>query len=173
MRRRRVTTSDGASNEAVDPIDENEQDEIVKQIHEDAAAQMKEMIQIFGYICLVAAVACVVLGFSASVFMLGVHAMVAAGLHILARYFGSTTRATSFSRDAGLLAAALFPMAMLFLLLPAMSLSNYGAESEYHWGLTLGNLLTSVTSIFLKRDRDSTARAIAELHTSKYSFKSL
>jgi hypothetical protein len=173
MRRRRTTASDGASAEAADPIDENEQDEIVKNINDDASAQMKEMIQIFGYICLVAAVACVVLGVTASTKVLGVHAMVASGLHILARYLCSSTSATSFWRDAGLLVATVFPMLALFLLLPAMSLSNYGAESEYHLSLTLGNLLTSVTCVFLKRDQNSTAKAISELHASKYSFKSL
>jgi hypothetical protein len=173
MRRRRVTISDGASTEAVDPIDENDQDEIVKKINDDASAQMKEMIQIFGCICLVAAVVCVFLGVTASTKILGVHAMVAAGLHISAQYFCSATSATSVWRDMGLLVATLFPMAVLFLLLPSMSLPNYAAESEYHWSLRLGNLLTSVTAIFLKRDRNSTAKAIAELHTSKYSFKSL
>ena len=149
-----------------DPVDEDEQEEITKSLTQDASAQMKELSDIFGIICALAAIACLVVAVGVVGNLRGrMHAVVASVLHYAARQLSSRVESSQVVVEGLLLGMCLLPGLLSWL---ADEL-----DSEIHWSLSLGNLLTTVAAMFLRREQQSTSKAILDLHAAKYRYKSL
>lgn len=147
-----------------DPIDEADQEEIAKKLEEEAAAQMKEISNIFGALCVVATIFC--LGFAlvlASDRLEMIHGLVASGLHFAAMKY-STRIASPYYHDILVVVVAVVPVMLLF---------TTTDESDFHWSMSLANLLTSGVAVFLRLENRSTSKAIRDLHDAKYQYKSL
>jgi putative exporter of polyketide antibiotics len=163
MMRRRANRSNKTDDHLADPIDEDEQEEITRNLEHDASAQMKEINQIFATICAVASVGCLIVAIAVTRDDLTgrIHAVLAAAFHYLARQHSMSSQLN----DAVVLGVALLPILLLLTI---------GAdESEIHWSLSLGNLLTGVGVIYLRRENQSTTKAITDLNAAKYRHKSI
>lgn len=149
-----------------DPLDEDEQDEITKTLTHAASVQMKELSDIFGIICALAAIVCLVVAVGVVSNLSGrMHAVVASVLHYAARHLSLQLGSSQLIMEGVLLAMCLLPILLSWL--------TDGLNSEIHWSLSLGNLLTTVAAMLLRREQQSTRKAILDLHAAKYRYKSL
>jgi hypothetical protein len=149
-----------------DPLDVDEQDEITKSLTHEASAQMKELSDIFGIICALAVIGCLIIAVAVVRNLSGrIHAVVASVLHFAARHLSSRAESSQLVTEGFLIGMCLLPI--------LLSWRDDESDSGIHWSLSLGNLLTTVAAIFLQRDHQSTSRAILDLHGAKYRYKSL
>lgn len=149
-----------------DPLDEDEQDEITKTLTHDANAQIKEMRDIFGVICAFAAIGCLIIAVGiADNMWTRAHAIAASVLHYAARRLSTREVMYQVIVEGLLVGMSLFPIPFLWL-------AN-ALHSEIHWSLSVGNLLTTTGVMLLRRENQSTDKAILDLHAAKYRYKSL
>ena len=148
-----------------EPLDEDEQDQITKTLAHDASTQMKEISDIFGVICAFAAIACLIAVVVADSMRARAHAVVASVLHFAARRLSSNEKSSQFVMEGLLIGMSILPIPLSWLA---------GAlDSEFYWSLSAGNLLTTIGAIFIRREYQSTNKAILDLRSAKYRYKSL
>ena len=149
----------------VDLLDEDEQDEITRTLAKDASVQLKEMVLGFRIICGIASIGCLAIAVLVANDIMGkAHAALAAGFHYLVGRI-SARDTNSHLTDFVLAGGCLLPI----LLLSVFETS----DSDVLWSLSLGNLLTTVGAIFLRRENETTANSIKDLHDAKYRYKSI
>lgn len=149
-----------------DPLDEDEQEEITKTLSYDASAQMEEIIDFFGIICAFAVMGCLIVAVGVASNLSGrMHAVVASLLHYAARHLSCRVEGSQLVMEGLLLGMCLLPILFSWLV--------DEPDSEIHWSLSLSNLLTTVVAMYLRREQQSTSKAILDLHAAKYRYKSL
>jgi hypothetical protein len=163
--RRRAKQGNRIDENPVDFLDEDEQDEITRKLAEDASVQLKEMNDVFGIICIIASIGSLAISLLVANRILGkAHAALAAAFHyVVGRISARDTN--SHLIDAVIAGVSLVPIVLL---------SGFETgDSDIHWSLSLGNVLTTVGAIFLRREKQATANSIKDLHDSKYRYKSI
>lgn len=153
------------SEEVVEPLDDDEQEEIVQSLEDEVLKQAAQMRRIFTAVCIV--FACASLGMvwiGANSKAEWIHGIVSAGLHLLASRNIDIMETKRF-RDNGTLVVAVVPL---------MILGYYRTTtSDLHWAMAISNLLSLLGSLFLSWDTISSLEGIGELRASKYKHKSL
>jgi hypothetical protein len=170
--RRRNPSSLKKPDHDLEPLDEDEQEKVVNELEREASSQIGEMRQIFGGICLIASVGCLVLSiFTASETTVKIHGIYSSVVHFLAfRLSTLPSNCTSalWKNERLLIALILVPISLLLLWFDKSAL-----DTDLHWSLSICNLLTGLGSIFVGREARNTGKQISDLHASKYRFKSL
>lgn len=163
--RRRTNQGSKIDETPVDLLDEDEQDEITRKLADDASFQLKEMNHAFGIICIIASIGCLAISMLIANDILGkAHAALAAVFHYLVGRISTRDR-NSHRVDFVVAGVSLLPIVLL-------SVFETG-DSDVHWSLSLGNLLTTVGLILLRRENQTTANSIKDLHNAKYRYKSI
>lgn len=152
--------------ERVEPIDEDEQEQIVFALQREADQHVANSRRFFSGACLLAAslefvVAAVV---KASIFG-WLHTVASAVLHIMASHTMKSMSPMP-TPDILIATAAIVPFVMLFT-------QQVSVDDELHWGLSFANLMTAACSIFFRWDALSVQSQIDDLGNKKYQYKSL
>lgn len=177
MRRRKNDTGNPPSsdkNEEPEFLDEQEQEKMIQTYREEAEEQQKLIEGVFSRVCEGAMALSVILGLSRPDWICWMHVALACGLH------WSAKRAVT-TRDATTKLPFLVVLMVLGLVLTQYLLEKSGPAAEVHHyetinphvGLAVSNLLTMGAASYLQSDEQDTKKALNELESVKYRYKSL
>lgn len=173
MRRRR-TPEASASTETGNPMDEDDQAEVVASLEKEGLQQIETFNRIFSIICFVAmgSTAVVVLIHGGGLLQWA-HAIYSASVYWIARLYAAAEVSGSL-KYSGNVALLVLSVLSPFLLMTAYNTSLTENDTAHlHWSIALANLLIVVCSILLRIETINTVKGINTLESSKYSFKSL
>ena len=171
-------------------MDEDDQDELVTSLQDDAIRQAKQFHKFFAFVCLFAIFVTVLYPWLCPVdcsnkqFRCWIHTGYSVLLHALDialqkhTPFENTPQSTMIGMKAALfissrgliLAAASLTVLPLVLLLVGAITDDV---EDFHLGLIVGNMVTFGGLVLLRWDAASTNRALEELNGSKYKYKDL
>ena len=160
-----------------DPLDEQDQQQLIESLEQEAAQQTRQFQLFFSIVGSFAILVALSYPFlcptecSTKWISCGIHSLYSAinhGLMIL-----SVSRDDINSRAHGRWFYAL----SLYTIIPFaiwLLLANFDLDREhFHLGLIIGNVVTWIGCVLLRWDTTSTRRALDDLHAAKYEHKSL
>ena len=175
----------------MEPLDEQEQEQIIQSLMEESREQMELIHSIFSRVCEAAIFLCLVVGVTttpdvwcwvhvigASVVHWGAIQVVASSKIIMSNDSNSSrSKAATLQKYLPLL--VVFTMAIYVLRNNSFSPNNtvarnrLGDDTSHHLGLIVSNVVTMGGAFYLKWDNQRTKQALEELIKSKYQYKSL
>lgn len=189
-RRRRRKPNNAAPSRAaeeveneVQPLDEDDQEEIVQSLTEEAQEQMELIHSIFSRVCEAAIFLCLLVGMATPDVWCWIHVIGASVLHWGSIQVAATAKPGSDDRGTFQtyfpLLAVLAVAAVVVRPGGATAASKRSLSSEreddlsHHLGLAISNIVTMGGAFYLKWDSRSTRKALEDLERSKYRYKSL
>ena len=166
-------------------MDEDQQQQVVDQLREEALEQMELVHRIFSTVCTGAMVLCLLLGMTAAREMQGwFHVIMAVILHWGASQIAVTAKpgVTASGGFSGTYVPSLFLILSILGVAASVYIthnssikfgSNRFDDHGHHLSLALSNVVTILGALYLKHDSQATKKALEQLEQSKYHFKSL
>jgi hypothetical protein len=152
-------------------LDEDEQEEIVKSLADEATYQIERSNKSAAAIgCLVAALTVVMIilnPFVKMTSMLWIHSIISSGLHLYATMNHAKDMTKENRHDVFMVASGFlssFPLAVT---------EKDALMFDLHLAIFIGNVLTASVAVWLRRDSFETLRAIQVLDQARYKYKSL
>lgn len=195
--RRRRGNKDEA--DQVEPLDEDDQAKMIEQLRAEAARQQESILQIFQYLCVVAAVVLTLSTIYMDQWHLKsvvqkdedvnavrpfsmAHGATSAVLHLVTPTLSrpaTQSQGNSNGRNTFLrLSLAVDVLAATSMLWMARRYGGGGARHDetllwMHYGILASNLLVMSAAVLLRWDGESTDKAFKDLTKAQYSYKSL
>ena len=176
MRRRRTQAVAPTVEEKTEPLDEDDQEEVVASLKREGMQQIETTNRIFTFACIlsISITFAAVFNHEGSAMRQWIHAAYSSVVHWLARLHGTTIPNQEFpsmlSRNS--VALLIFLVTSPLLLIIAVSL-NEADDATLHWSLALANLFVMMCSILLRNESINTLKSLEILEGSKYSYKSI
>ena len=190
IRQRKGGSKNKKDDEHVEPLDQDDQVRLIQQLRSENMQQQASINQVFGYLCITAAVVLVLSvlyldqwhlggkrnnGASQLLRVLSVsHGVSSAWLHVM------TPRLTQPRQAAGLAfqTAAVVDMGVAVSVLWACRSSSWNDHDDetllwMHYGIFASNALVVLAAVLLRWDAASTDKAFTDLMQAQYRFKSL
>lgn len=176
MRRRRTTD---AAETPSDPIDEDDQAQLVASLQKEGLLQIEQTNGIFSGVCILAmcsfGVVVVIHGGGLLPFS---HALYSCAVCWLARIHAtsgvSSDSLTQSSTNQSVLLVVLAMAPLLRVVMAARGRSSADEDdTTLHLSLALSTLLVTICSILLRIESTNTIKGIKALEGSKYNYKSL
>jgi len=200
MTRKRSATTNNSKDKATataesGPIDENEQEEIVKNLQLEAMQQTKNIGRALQVVCGLAAS----VSLSSAYFHMNeikstvvfVYVLYASAMHFFAAWVGSRnfgwylfySLCSTKITEGGLTESKIQSIGIASVTIPILSIifsssNETVAKSEpviitLPWLLAVGNVLTMISAVIIRRGYVSTMNDLRQLEKAKYSYKSL
>mmetsp|Transcript_23398 Transcript_23398/g.34540 ORF Transcript_23398/g.34540 Transcript_23398/m.34540 type:complete len:166 (+) Transcript_23398:64-561(+) len=147
-------------------IDEDEQDQIVQSLEQEATGQIRFLAFAFTVICRFASIACfllVLLTPNTTTLTGRCHGIYSSMLHEYSNRKRHDNR-NSNNNDKLFVSLTLLPSVFLFFV-------DGGTTTQ--WSLSLSNILTMVGAFYVRKEQRTMETSISDLKASKYRYKSL
>lgn len=144
-------------------IDEDEQDEIVQSLEEEAANHIRFLTLVFTVFCRLASVAFFILALMPNITIsIRCHGLYSSILH---EYSNRQQHYALLKKNDQILIL----LTVLPLLLPLI----VSDDDARHWSLTFSNIITMFGTFYVRKEKGTTEASVSDLKSSKYKYKSL
>lgn len=171
-RRQRTKAAEAPSQVADEPLDEDDQAQVVASLEEEGMQQIESTNRIFTFACILAmGITVVVVAIHGSGVRQWTHAVYSVAIHWLARMHAVSSGPLLQSNSVALL--VFLVLSPLLVIAASVTSLNEDDTATLHWSIALANLLIAICSILLRIESANTIKALELLEGSKYRYKSL